>query len=650
MRVTIENFANIRKATIVLEKGKFNFIYGISGSGKTSIANAILNRNNELDNFKTFGSSDETHVNIDDESEFKVFNESAIKEFVFDKMGIGIYDVIYGDNEELRIMKKEIQDFLERQDFRDILSIVSKYEEQINTLEKTLGLQKTSTGNLSKKGLFGLITKPKDYVTDVPNISQERKLWIRNGYGFISDKRCPFCEQPIAEKIIEIITKIVNELPEELNVLLNSQSQLKTLGIELNVNDINIESEQLKLKNCIQEKYIVLKELKEIREYLDFTIKDDKELSRNSKVKISQFTSELFSEVDIDIINLFDKLSKDKEGYIETKKRYNSKFQYLIRQNIIKINEYITLFGINYKFTKDNILNRNNNYSLVHIQSDSDSSSFLSTGERNIIALILFLISYDQFDLIIDDPASSFDEYRREQILSFLIKRRYKDGGYNKTTLVLSHDQVFLKFLAFNYMKNRNYSQYIGNVFHFDNKKGLCNCVNIMPKDMNYLLVHIKGKCTASDSYIQKILNLRLYFELYDAESIEYKYCSAILHFKRDELTCKKLQELIKQENTDETSILLSIKKITGISLLKFDPSNTTCDSSNFSNFEKLCLIREMEQISTNERKEMNSIVHFNYAMQHLLNPYSFDFQSSGAYEILNTYKDKTDSYFNDKK
>ena len=45
----------------------------------------------------------------------------------------------------------------------------------------------------------------------------------------------------------------------------------------------------------------------------------------------------------------------------------------------------------------------------------------LSFGEKNIIGLILFLLANkDKEMLIIDDPASSFDEYRRKVIFDFI--------------------------------------------------------------------------------------------------------------------------------------------------------------------------------------------------------------------------------------
>lgn len=46
--------------------------------------------------------------------------------------------------------------------------------------------------------------------------------------------------------------------------------------------------------------------------------------------------------------------------------------------------------------------------------------------------------------MIIDDPASSFDEYRRKIIFDFIYEFHKKS-----TVLVLSHDHVFAKLAAF---------------------------------------------------------------------------------------------------------------------------------------------------------------------------------------------------------
>ncbi|MEG1650160.1 MAG: hypothetical protein RR277_09760, partial [Rikenellaceae bacterium] len=48
---------------------------------------------------------------------------------------------------------------------------------------------------------------------------------------------------------------------------------------------------------------------------------------------------------------------------------------------------------------KTDILSHDIGYSLVHKNAEKDTSEFLSTGEQNVISLILFLISYKEYDI-----------------------------------------------------------------------------------------------------------------------------------------------------------------------------------------------------------------------------------------------------------
>lgn len=55
----------------------------------------------------------------------------------------------------------------------------------------------------------------------------------------------------------------------------------------------------------------------------------------------------------------------------------------------------------------------------------------------------MFLLSHGKDDfVIVDDPASSFDEYRRKVLFDMF----YDYKGTNTTMLVVSHDPLFAKF------------------------------------------------------------------------------------------------------------------------------------------------------------------------------------------------------------
>lgn len=637
MIIKIENFANIRNLEMSLVEGKLNFLYGISGSGKSSIAKALTIDEGEYEGCRTFGCSEEVSVETDKDITFKVFNDEAVSEFIIAKSGEGVYDVLYGENQELVEIKKELYGFLEKPELRDIKNIIANETHLINELEEQLKIGRTSTGRISKTGLMKSLVNPKEYVDGNPDIDLNIKAWIKNGYIFVENDLCPFCGKKMEDEIIDKLKKIINELPKEYETVINASELLKKSGINIDVKKINDAAVQNNLKQQLENKYKVLKELQTIDDALNISINDDKSLERTVKIKISEDIVNLFEKNDIDIQKLITQLNENTQGYTLNKKKYNGILRATISRNIKKINHHIANFGIDYELIKTNCLSANEGYSLIHKKIDFDSSDSLSTGERNVISLILFLISYSkEYDIIIDDPASSYDEYRREQILRFIIDFIYNSKNESKrTTIILSHDQIFLKFLCKD-MLNNKYNNRIGKVGHIENINGNCRIVEIEPRDMAPILIHVLSALKNSNSYAQKVINLRLYYELKNLHSLEYGYLSAILHSKRDNLSKEDMDCLLQGKNTSEEDILNNIQLDTGIELETFDPKNYIVKMNDFSNFEKMCFAREW--VTKPEKDELSNIVHFNYAMQHLLNPYKFNFQSENSYSILDSY------------
>ena len=63
MEIIINNCNNIKEAKINIEENKLNIKYGLNGTGKSTIASAIENKN-ELSYLKSFGSNTEPTIKI----------------------------------------------------------------------------------------------------------------------------------------------------------------------------------------------------------------------------------------------------------------------------------------------------------------------------------------------------------------------------------------------------------------------------------------------------------------------------------------------------------------------------------------------------------------------------------------------------------
>jgi energy-coupling factor transporter ATP-binding protein EcfA2 len=634
----ITNFSNIKNLDLVFEQDKFNFIYGISGSGKTSITKAMITPSEKLQEFKTFGSCSETIVEKGNDQVYKLFNENSINEYIIKKSGVGIYDVIYGHNEELIEKKNELELLLDSSEIMDVKNIIRSFKEKISDLSVAMDIAVTGTGNINnKKGIMITLNENKSYELSTSDINAGKKNWIKEGYSnYNTNDECPYCSQAIDEEITTFIKKIIDEFPADFGKIISAKNQLKRLSIDINIDEINTLTEQEKLKTKLTEIFKLGKEMDAVLNILNVSIDDDKKLTSLKRNKISKELLEYFNSCGIELQTIMNDLFEGAESYVSKKIQYNNQLQSSIKRNINIINQHIKSFGISYKFEKKNSLSKSEAYSLRHFDSDNDTSQFLSTGEKNIVALIIFVISYQNENLIIDDPASSFDEYRREQILTFILQTRYSKNAIKKTTIVLSHDQIFLKFLTKNYSVNQAYSQSIGKIVHLQNNKGECTIKPIGRLDVDVISEHVRKKLITTDNYMHKILTLRILFEIIDLKTVEYQYLSAILHSIKTPLSAEELKNSLSKKKATEDEILKEIENKSGITLSKYNEKHEEIELTELSKFEQMYYLREILDASKKEeRKVLNNIVHFNYALNHMLNPFEYDFQSQNSYEIL---------------
>lgn len=285
------------------------------------------------------------------------------------------------------------------------------------------------------------------------------------------------------------------------------------------------------------------------------------------------------------------------------------------------------------------------NYLLVHNDSSSDHDyrKKLSYGERNVIALIFFLLQpMDTEDLIfIDDPVSSYDEYRREQIYKLII-----DQDWTNTVLLLSHDHVFAKHALFHYREskrqqelNRSLSSFdehvlrrTGEVLYLVNENGFASTKSISVDDYDTMANHILNRLRTPDlSYYQQVINLRLFYECSRNEQDDkhiYGYLSAILHApKADDFEQYKQFVLssLSKYGLSEADLRNSIKERTEVLLPPLDEV-TKQDIDNRDGFlliENVAALREIEE-NNEVRAEMSDLVHMNAALVYCLNPYKF--------------------------
>jgi wobble nucleotide-excising tRNase len=308
-----------------------------------------------------------------------------------------------------------------------------------------------------------------------------------------------------------------------------------------------------------------------------------------------------------------------------------------ITDNKNLINNTLKTLGIKYRLVERPIKPREKKASFLlkhtsETKEEVNQMSYLSTGEKNIIALIFFLLKNKRKNIIIDDPASSFDEYRRKIIFNYIKKNHNK-----RTVLVLSHDEVFSKFAI--KAKYRDNNVNIGVVYFMSNYSGSPFVSNINLDDYKTLEEFVKTRIKTTDNYLSKIVNCRLLYEIEcqnsGATNIQYGYLSAIIHGT----SVGDINAYLNKNTITEKEIIEEISKKCCAELPAYTVNIIKeSDITNLSNFEKIFYLRET--ITDKKLKdEMSDLIHLNDKLAICLNPYKFDTFSPYLYDCINDMK-----------
>ncbi len=365
---------------------------------------------------------------------------------------------------------------------------------------------------------------------------------------------------------------------------------------------------------------------------------DSLDIKLFQKVSISESLSNMFPDVKI-ILDEFNNNIIELKNKLCNIKLKTSRF---IGKNLKKLNDYLSMFSIPYEFEIDkyDTLNKTATVFLVSKKEKKheDKTENLSYGEKNIISLLLFIVSSKKKLIIIDDPASSYDENRRRVIFELI--NELQD---NQTYIILSHDQVFVKYALLGLSIKKNFDK-TGKILCLENKNGECSTKDIMAEDFdslqNQVVDFMNNKIL---SYYRKIINLRILAELNKSskkrDKLIYSYLSAILHNTSKHEILAQLNE----EGISEDDVLKMIAEYYKITLPNIpDDIYYDFDYNKLTTFEKIAYKREQcrlargnKRVKTIIEKEFDDIIHLNNRYFISLNPYKFDVYSENIYTHL---------------
>ena len=117
MDLKIKNYKNIEELNLKLDERKINFVYGMSGSGKSSIAIALSGELGE--NVVSYGKKiEDTLVDLNPiivKDDYSIFDENVQKQLLIDRNeNNNMYSIIFAKENELEKIKDDISILLSK--------------------------------------------------------------------------------------------------------------------------------------------------------------------------------------------------------------------------------------------------------------------------------------------------------------------------------------------------------------------------------------------------------------------------------------------------------------------------------------------------------------------------------------------------------
>lgn len=646
MHIKITNFHNISSLDYDIVDGKVNFLYGVSGSGKSSIVkgatqiidrevDVMVGRSPDYDTAVLINGKPgplESTATFDRNRQTALFSSSPDRSF---------YDIFIGNEDELDALRGRYGVALTS--LRDKTSDLLRIKNEVETLAKTLG--KTSRGKFTAASKMGKAIKTYDVASKSTSGYIERRgmnaaVWVKAGFDVddtYANGLCPFCGQelessPEKEALAELRALSV----KDLKPLFDSSEQLATLGqAPIDISTAEGRNRAEELVNALPK---VSAEVDRIIRYCNIgadykTVRTVEVEALNPDPSIYTFMPEL-SEV-VDTVNA--RAAELKDLIAKMKAAFNK----LVRSGCNELNRKLMQFGIPYTFelTAANSDEKTASYCLVHVDADtpSDMRESLSFGERNLITLILFLQDKEWEVMMIDDPASSYDDYRRTQIFKTIMEVQ------GKTLLVVSHDQAFVRRAV------RVHNDRMGNVDMLCNRLGRASVEPITKESFGYFESIIRRQIASASTYYQRMLNVRLLCEVHGAGTADkalWGYVSAILHHTGK----NEVLALLEKDNTTEDAMLARIKQLVGNEAapsIVAIPEEVDYATDGFSEFERLIALREEIKapgggslLPKGITKGLaigllDDLVHMNDAMIDCIDPYRYPVWSPILFKLL---------------
>lgn len=649
MNIKIDGYKNLTNLTYDIKDKQTNFLFGLCGSGKSAIGNALVSKGDIQEYDVQINYGKEPVIKINDSNTTleatAIFNSQMLSKYIIDRSVDNDMYNLFIDTEDSEYAKsaKDLEALVNG--LKSCLNSYNDLYNNLNDIKNRLGAKLTQKGELSKTSILSKAktafnnASNKRIFKKIKNFDKTQYKWILDGEKYIVNKRCPFCGKKLSIKkrdelndYIKFDTKIVStfDLSEnEKNLIKLKRSPLIKSEID------KICDKSIEISKATSEYEHIVNLLNDLTDF-------DKKFDKNAEIIVDDALYSYFPKLRSPI-NQYNLHLND---ISEISKAVKDNTKSILLRKLNYINSFLKNVSIPYMIVAEKKKNRIDSYKIVHVQ-DKDGISrenCLSEGEKVVISLILFLLEEQKKQsqlIIIDDPVSSFDDVRRGAIF-YIIETLLK----GKTVLLLSHDPVFAKYAVLEKFKQEKKEFDIGNIDYFDNYRSHPIFIPINKDDINSFDYFVKKHLQGDLPEFIKAINCRLCLESMDRPSASlanraYSYFSSICH-------CKLKSAFKNSDLEKENKIIDLIENHLSYQFKPFsnDEIYKNIKIKGLTTFDKAILLRCMIDFDStlpipNEVKNsLNDFIHLNSRYIMCLNPYKFDFSTPAVREAIELFID----------
>ncbi len=327
MKISIQNYNVINNLDYELAEHKINFLFGISGCGKSSIAYALTN--DTYINHVPYGTKEITpKVLIDGNTikceQYKMFDFEYMSDILIHKtQGEDVYNILIGDHGNVESLKSEykdsIQDLIEKKDY------IYGLEGKISTLIKDLKVDYIRDGKTYKSTclihkLTSNVEKEEVNYVKSKNLTATQLKWFNDGTKTNSYKndKCPFCNKKLSKTKKEQISRLLifdAKTFEKINAKSEIFRELKIKEPDwIRKKEVNNFNKQ------ISDYFKLLPEFQKIINYITLVEKTDISVEEISPLKVSKEMSFYYPEIAECVENFISKYNLIKKKIYQIKK------------------------------------------------------------------------------------------------------------------------------------------------------------------------------------------------------------------------------------------------------------------------------------------------------------------------------------------